>query len=83
MLEYNENIISPDEDMKRHIDEFGLDKIENVSKVEKKRKRNEKGDRTVLEKMMRGKRGERHGLRVFEDLTLGFLNVRSSNYEDS
>ena len=27
--------------------------------------------------MMRGKRVERHGLRVVEDLTLGFLNVRS------
>ena len=31
----------------------------------------------MRERMMRGKRVERHGLRVVEDLTLGFLNVRS------
>ena len=32
----------------------------------------------MREKMMRGKRVERHGLRVFENITLGFLNVRST-----
>ena len=77
LLKYNNDIISLNEDIKRHIDKLGLDKIEDVSKVKKKRRRGRRGGRRVREKMMRGKRVERHGLRVVEDLTLGFLNVRS------
>ena len=61
----------------RHIDELGLGKIEDVSKVKKKRRRGKRGGRRVREKMKRGKRVERHGLRIVEDLTLGFFNVRS------
>ena len=77
MLKYNNDIISLNEDIKRHIDELGLGKIEDVSKVKKKRRRGKRGGRRVRKKMIRGKRVERHGLRVVEDLTLGFLNVRS------
>ena len=54
-LKYNNDIISLNEDIKRHIDELGLGKIEDVSKVKKKRRRGKRGGRRVTEKMMRGK----------------------------
>ena len=45
LLKYNNDIISLNEDIKRHIDELGLGKIEDVSKVKKKKK----GVREVVE----------------------------------
>ena len=43
MLKYNYDIISLNEDIKKHIDELGLGKIEDVSKVKKKRRRGKRG----------------------------------------
>ena len=72
LLGYNNNIISLNEDKKKHIDEYGSGEIENLSKFEKKRKRDKK-----VRENDEMKKGWKAGLRVFEDLTLGFLNVRS------
>ena len=49
LLKYNNDIISLNQDIKRHIDELGLGKIEDVSKVKKKRRRGKRGGRRVRE----------------------------------
>ena len=54
LLKYNNDIISLNEDIKRHIDELGLGKIEDVNKVKKKRRRDKRGGRRVRGKGLKG-----------------------------
>ena len=49
LLKYNNDIISLNEDIKRHINELGSGKIEDVSKVKKKKRRGKRGGRRVRE----------------------------------